>query len=224
MTVLQYFDCEKAVLDDMRRVTTQRAKDAVCETLVKLLAEHRQFVLDTLKKLEDAAAENAKRAVQIYRGETPDYVRKLMAEFGFYELEECVDSSMLSRLPGHMRKDISRKLKSLCRTDDDAGDGRPDVTAPFQSAISDAEYDKRNAKVLAALDPSSDVDSDGLPADEFFKDCAARPGGDEADEADAAEKAAAAEKAKIEIGEFLKDGAAKRGRKTRRRAGKGRAK
>lgn len=153
MTVLEYFDYEKRLLEDFNAVKTKHAKDAVYASLMKVFDEHRAFVLNTIRKFETDAKENAKKAVQIYKGETPDYVKNLMAEFGFYELEECDDCCRPAGI-SHMKKDISHKLKSLCRTDGD--DKVEKLAPPVSEKISDREYDRRNAKILSLNDPTSE--------------------------------------------------------------------
>ena len=153
MTVLEYFDYEKRLLEDFNAVKTKHAKDAIYASLMKVFDEHRVFVLNTIRRFETDAKENAKKAVQIYKGETPDYVKNLMAEFGFYEPERCDDCCGPAGI-SHMKKDISHKLKSLCRTDGD--DKVEKLAPPVSEKISDREYDRMNAKILSMNDPTSE--------------------------------------------------------------------
>ena len=89
MTVLEYFDYEKQLLRDYEAVKTPHAKAAVFKTLMDTLDTHREFVFNTISSFEEnlkgARADLQKAQI----GETPTYVKDMMAEFGFYEPEEA---------------------------------------------------------------------------------------------------------------------------------------
>lgn len=171
MTVLEYFDYEKRLMEDLKAVRTQRAKDAIYDSIIKVLDDHKKFVLDMMREFDAKVQESAKHLAQAYRGETPDYVKKLMAEFGLYELEEADDVSIFAKPVLDMKKPISAKrMKDLCAD----GDGLiEDFRKSRGNGLSDAEADVQNAKIMSANDPEGSnfgVDLTTMTADEFFKD------------------------------------------------------
>lgn len=88
MTVLEYFDYEKQLLRDYEAVKTPHAKAAVFKTLMDTLDTHKEFVFNTISSFEENI-KNARADLQkVQKGETPSYVKDMMAEFGFYEAEE----------------------------------------------------------------------------------------------------------------------------------------
>lgn len=207
MTVFEYFDYEKQLMEDLKAVKTQRAKDAIYDSILKVLDDHKAFVTNTMREFEARAQESAKHIVQAYRGETPDYVKKLMAEFGFYELEEAEDFCMSSAVPSHMKKDISRKLPSLCKADEP----EPAQDDQKRHGMSDEEAEAQNVKILA----NAGLDDEHL--DDILKSDT---------ESDGSDKAKAAEKAKIDVEEFLKAAEKKQKRPSSKKtkSGKGRGK
>jgi hypothetical protein len=118
MTVLEYFDYEAQLLDDLQNVKTIHARNAIQSELVKMLKDHKQFVYNTIKQFEDRIRENAQAAGQIMQGQTPDYVKKMMAEFGFHELEECDDTvsppSKYKYAGANGKKLTPKRIKQLC--------------------------------------------------------------------------------------------------------------
>lgn len=92
MTVLEYFNYEVDLLDDMRNVKTAAARNAIQTELEKMLKDHKQFVYNTIEQFEGKLREKATAVDKLLRGQTPDHVKKMMADFGFYELEECDDT------------------------------------------------------------------------------------------------------------------------------------
>ena len=89
MTVLEYFDYEKQLLQDYEAVKTPHAKTAVFKTLMDTLDTHKEFVFNTISSFESSIKEAHERSEQTLAGKTPDYVKDMMAEFGFHELEEA---------------------------------------------------------------------------------------------------------------------------------------
>jgi len=93
MTVLEYFDYEKQLLRDYDNVKTPHARKAVYQTLIDTLDTHKSFVYNTISSFEESIKQTRIDAESIQKGETPKYVKDMMAEFGFRDLEE--DSSPL---------------------------------------------------------------------------------------------------------------------------------
>ena len=118
MTVLEYFDYEAQLLDDLQNVKTVHARNAIQAELVKMLKDHKQFVYNTIKQFEDRIRESTQAAGQIMQGQTPDYVKKMMAEFGFHELEECDDTvsppSKYKYAGASGKKLTPKRIKQLC--------------------------------------------------------------------------------------------------------------
>ena len=140
MTVLEYFDYEAQLLDDLQSVKTIHARNAIQSELVKILKDHKQFVYNTIKQFEDRIRENAQTAGQIMQGQTPDYVKKMMAEFGFHELEECDDTVGNYKFSDTQTKKLTpKRIKQLCvdvSTDsaENADDGKQAVDDQKQAA------------------------------------------------------------------------------------------
>lgn len=86
MTVLEYFDYEKQLLKDYDAVKTPHAKIAVFKTLMDTLDTHRDFVYNTISSFDEKVKDMQKGFSD---GKTPEYVKDMMAEFGFHELEEA---------------------------------------------------------------------------------------------------------------------------------------
>lgn len=91
MTVFEYFNYEKQLLEDLKSVKTACVKDAIYGAFVKVLDDHQAFIVNMMRELDRKADESVKNMAQICKGETPEYVKKIMAEFGFYELGETPD-------------------------------------------------------------------------------------------------------------------------------------
>ena len=113
MTVLEYFDCEARLLDDLQLVKTIHARNAIQIELAKMLKDHKQLVYNTIKQFEDRIRENARAAGQIMQGQTPDYVKKMMSEFGFCELEPC-DDTVCNYTNACTKKLTAKRIKQLC--------------------------------------------------------------------------------------------------------------
>ena len=88
MTVLEYFDYEKALLDDYHAVKTPHAKTAMYKMIRDTLETHQRFVLNTIRSFEQSLKDARSDAKAVAEGKTPAYVTKMMADFGFHELEE----------------------------------------------------------------------------------------------------------------------------------------
>lgn len=115
MTVLEYFDYEVRLLNDLQNVKTIHARNAIQSELGKMLNDHKQLVYNTIKQFEDRIRENAQAAGQIMQGQTPDYVKKMMSEFGFCELEPCDDTVGNYKFSDARTKKLtSKRIKQLC--------------------------------------------------------------------------------------------------------------
>lgn len=88
MNVLEYFDYEKQLLRDYEAVKTPHAKTAVFKTLMDTLDTHKAFVFNTISSFEENLKGARADLRKVQKGETPKYVKDMMAEFGFAEAEE----------------------------------------------------------------------------------------------------------------------------------------
>ena len=88
MTVLEFFDYEKQLLADFEAVKTPHARNAIYKEIVNVLESHKQFVTNTIQNFEQSLKEAHNDAKALVEGKTPAYVTKMMADFGFHELEE----------------------------------------------------------------------------------------------------------------------------------------
>lgn len=160
MTVLEYFDYEAQLIDDMKNVKTVHARNAIQAELAKMLKDHKQFVYNTIKQFENKIHENTQIAGQVLKGQTPDYVKKMMAEFGFYELEECDDvvsppNKFKTSGPSGKKLTPSR-IKQLCK----------DVGYPIEEQDTEQQVaeQKKEAEELSTLVGAPPADMTQKPA------------------------------------------------------------
>lgn len=116
MTVLEYFDYEKQLLRDYEAVKTPHAKAAVFKTLTDTLDTHKEFVFNTISSFEENIKNVRADLQKVQKGETPSYVKDMMAEFGFYEAEEV-------GLVGGAKDYAEDSLLDACKADAERADG-----------------------------------------------------------------------------------------------------
>lgn len=124
MTVLEYFDYEKQLLRDYDAVKTPHAKAAVFETLMDTLDTHKKFVFNTIASFEENL-KNARADLQkAQNGETPTYVKDMMAEFGFYEPEEAGYESTQDYIAS--TADVNKTIDDWTKVGSSAAEKKPE--------------------------------------------------------------------------------------------------
>jgi hypothetical protein len=107
MTVLEFFDYEKQLLADFDAVKTPHARNAIYKEIVDVLESHKRFVTNTIQNFEQSLKEAHNDAKALVEGKTPAYVTKMMADFGFHELEE--DDGNYSEYIAQVVEDFSKE-------------------------------------------------------------------------------------------------------------------